>query len=61
MFGWDRPPEAVPCPHCGAAETLVTVQVQGLARYACNGCRQAFAVKRGATSTPLAPPAASPS
>ena len=45
MITWDVPPVSVPCPHCGAAETLMTLQLFGMIRYACAGCRRTFAVR----------------
>jgi len=60
MITWDVPPMSVPCPHCGAAETLMTLQLFGLIRYACASCRRTFAVSNDAkTTTPISPASAS--
>jgi transposase-like protein len=46
MISWELPLDSLPCPHCGSTETVVTLQLLGLVRYACNGCRKWFAVSR---------------
>jgi len=46
MIRWELPLAAVPCPHCGSTETVVTLQLLGLIRYTCNGCRKWFAIDR---------------
>jgi transposase-like protein len=46
MISWELPLDTVPCPHCGSTETVVTLQLLGLIRYACNGCRKMFAIDR---------------
>jgi len=61
MINWELPPDAVPCPHCGATETQITLQLLGLIRYDCNSCRKSFAVKNGGKIVPPAPAASSPS
>jgi transposase-like protein len=58
MINWELPPDAVPCPHCGATETQITLQLLGLIRYGCNSCRKSFAVKSNGKVTPTVPPAA---
>jgi len=60
MITWDVPPVSVPCPHCGAAETTMTLQLFGLIRYACASCRRTFAVGNDAkAASPVSKPGAS--
>jgi transposase-like protein len=43
MINWELPHEKIACPHCGSTETQMTLQLLGLIRYSCNGCRKSFA------------------
>ena len=52
MITWDVPPASVPCPHCGAVDTSISLQLFGLIRYACGSCRRTFAVKPDAKTNP---------
>ena len=47
MISWELPHEKVPCPHCGSTETQLSLQLLGLNRYSCNGCRKSFAIQGG--------------
>jgi len=51
MINWELPHEKVACPHCGSTETQLTLQLLGVVRYTCNGCRKSFAVQSGKSST----------
>jgi transposase-like protein len=62
MINWELPHEKPACPHCGSAETQLTLQLLGLIRYACDNCRKSFAT-HGDAPTPRAetkPAAAGP-
>ena len=61
MITWDVPPVLVPCPHCGAEETIMTLQLFGLIRFACAGCRRTFAVRNDAKATSPVSTAGAPS
>ncbi len=57
MINWELPHDPVPCPHCGAMETQITLQLLGLIRFACDACRKSFAVKNdGKVSPPIVSP-----
>lgn len=61
MINWELPHAPLPCPHCGSKETHITLQLLGLIRYACHGCRKSFAVKNdGKGSPPRTRPATDP-
>ena len=47
MINWELPHEKVACPHCGSIETQLSLQLLGLNRYACDGCRKSFAIQSG--------------
>ena len=47
MISWELPHEKVTCPHCGSTETQMSLQLLGLIRYGCNGCRKSFAIQSG--------------
>ncbi len=47
MISWELPHEKVACPHCGSTETQLSLQLLGLIRYTCNGCRKSFAIQSG--------------
>jgi len=51
MINWELPHEKVACPHCGSTETQLTLQLLGLVRYSCNGCRKSFALQSGKTTS----------
>jgi len=48
MINWELPHENVACPHCGSTDTHIALQLLGLVRYSCNGCKKSFAVKDAA-------------
>ena len=50
MINWELPHEVVACPHCGSTETKLTLQLLGVIRYSCGGCRKSFAIQSGTTS-----------
>jgi len=56
MISWELPHEKVACPHCGSTETQLSLQLLGLIRYTCNGCRKSFAIQSG-TKTAASPDA----
>lgn len=60
MINWELPHEKVACPHCGSTETQVTLQLLGVIRFTCQGCRKSFAVQDGNTSSPRTEPKRSP-
>ena len=58
MINWELPHEKVPCPHCGSTETQLSLQLLGVIRYTCGGCKKSFATHDGAT---IPKPATQPS
>jgi transposase-like protein len=50
MINWELPHENVACPHCGSTETQVSLQLLGLVRYTCDGCKKSFAMKNAANA-----------
>jgi transposase-like protein len=63
MINWELPHEKVACPHCGSTETQLSLQLLGLIRYTCSGCRKSFAKHGDAkrTKPPTPEPSASES
>ena len=54
MINWELPHEIVACPHCGSTETQLTLQLLGVIRYSCGGCRKSFAIQGGSRTNPQA-------
>jgi transposase-like protein len=61
MINWELPHEKVACPHCGSTETQLSLQLLGLIRYTCNGCRKSFATNGETKSAKPVTPHPSPS
>lgn len=55
MINWELPHDKVACPHCGATETQVTLQLLGLVRYSCSSCKKSFAVDGSGDTVKHAP------
>ena len=60
MISWEQPQEQVACPHCGSKETQLWLQLLGVTRYSCNGCRKSFAVDSEKTAPGPGLPKAAP-
>jgi transposase-like protein len=57
MINWELPHENVACPHCGSTDTQISLQLLGLVRYSCTGCKKSFAVKDTEHGPEAVPPA----
>jgi transposase-like protein len=58
MISWELPYDNAACPHCGSTDTTLKLQLLGLIRFTCNGCRKSFALQAGnapATATKRTP------